>query len=814
MAIYVPAQDLSDVDGVVRLQLQEIDSLLESLEFDKAEQAIVRFEERVSEDQEGPIQALAVLYRVKWLFEQERDLPYASGRLTYAAEIFAQNGWKRYQAICLSYQGDILVDIGKYDQGREVLLRALKLSHLYPSDINLKLAIYHDLGHVFQIQGDFLAAKNYYERTISIADSIGQKNLTAGTHNNLGNVYHRLGDIPTAIKLHQTSIDLRRSTRKYDDTFNAHYNIASQYREQGDMTKAREYIEKGLLISQNIQNKEGLANGYNEMAILLREEGKLREALAYSKDEIEIRLEKDEYRNISSAYQVAASIYKEMGQLQEALEFQGKAVTFSMKTGENSQAAGANMGLAEIFWSLAEYSKSKEAAFIAYELSKEYKDLYTSVAASGLLADIYQREKKYALANQYLTDHIKLKDSLTNEAQMERASMLQLQYELENQKRELVAQQAQEALLLKSEIERRDTLLYTYLLGIGLLTIAITSLIISYGRKRRSTRIIAKKNQKLQELSTFKEGLTHMIAHEMKNALNIILGYAASDPHNKKMHSITQAGSLVHNLITNMLEVQLFEEAKVPLNLEPTRLSDIIKVAKEQTTMFLHMKQLQLEVSVNEESVINVDAHIMTRIIANLLTNAIKYSETGQTIWLEGRTVEHNGSKFFDISVRDRGPGISEKKLPHLFDKYWQVNRNSKGSDASTGLGLIFCKLATEAHGGTLAVKSKVNLGSTFIVCLPYEKVVAAGKVSTPSPKTSANVEPLLLMEEVGIIAPYQEELNSLEVYQVGELNKVFAELEKSGVSSRWFSEIRAAVHYGEEEKYRDLLKTLEAQKN
>ncbi len=106
----------------------------------------------------------------------------------------------------------------------------------------------------------------------------------------------------------------------------------------------------------------------------------------------------------------------------------------------------------------------------------------------------------------------------------------------------------------------------------------------------------------------------------------------------------------------------------------------------------------------------------MERVVINLLSNAIKHTPLGTTITL-GARVEDSGVSLW---VHDDGPGIPAARQHHLFERF-SVTAGHNGRQTNTGLGLAFCKLAVEAHSGSISVYSAPDQGTTFTIALPIE---------------------------------------------------------------------------------------------
>ncbi|MEP1788813.1 ATP-binding protein, partial [Reichenbachiella sp.] len=397
-------------------------------------------------------------------------------------------------------------------------------------------------------------------------------------------------------------------------------------------------------------------------------------------------------------------------------------------------------------------------------------------------------------------------DSLFNEENTSEIARLEAEHEFSQEKQQLLADQEKEEFILQNEIKRQRILQYTALGGVILFLLLFVSFYISYRRKKRANEVISSQNQKMEELSQFKDGLTHMIAHDMKNSLNTILGFSASEPFDKKMKGISQSGQVLLNLVTNMLDVQRFEEAEVFLDLKPCQVKDLVEEARLQVALLLQMKSLRLEIRVPDQLTIQADAEMIVRVLVNLLNNAIKYSKPGSLITLSIASTTENADSFCQISVTDEGEGVEADKLPYIFDKFWKDSSKAYGPIASTGLGLTFCKLAVEAHNGEIKVTSEAGKGTTFLVILPRE---TSGEVLTEEVQKThygGNEGALILDNERALLSKLATQLRTLEVYQVGEINALLQELEEAQVKSKWKRDIETAINQGDEAVYRELL--------
>jgi len=223
------------------------------------------------------------------------------------------------------------------------------------------------------------------------------------------------------------------------------------------------------------------------------------------------------------------------------------------------------------------------------------------------------------------------------------------------------------------------------------------------------------------------------------------------------------------------------------------------------------MKSITCEYTITDPGQVMLDGNIIVRVIVNLLTNAIKFSEIGGTIWINSKIQQIGTDNHLIITVKDAGPGIEEEKLPLIFNHFTQLNAKDSGKAASTGLGLTFCKLAVEAHSGVINVASVVGEGSTFIVSIPMSEgsMDEVEMDQLEMIKLVRKPHKWIREEDIDRLQQMIPVLEKLEVYEVGELKKVFENLDKEDIKSQWVIELKAAVHYADKKRYEELIQEL-----
>lgn len=229
--------------------------------------------------------------------------------------------------------------------------------------------------------------------------------------------------------------------------------------------------------------------------------------------------------------------------------------------------------------------------------------------------------------------------------------------------------------------------------------------------------------QKLQSLELLRDNLTHMIVHDMRSPLQSIAGHlemlelsldASLGAEDKD--SLREARSSAHELVemvSALLDVSRMEAGQMPLCRETCDIAQMAKEAAQLIGGLLSQSPVHMELPPACCEAL-CDRSVVRRIIANLLSNAAKYS--GREIRLSVQQL----SDAVKVAVADQGPGIPPEQHARIFEKFGQAEHGAARTAYSTGLGLTFCKMAVEQHGGQIGVESAPGHGSTFWFTLPY----------------------------------------------------------------------------------------------
>jgi signal transduction histidine kinase len=262
----------------------------------------------------------------------------------------------------------------------------------------------------------------------------------------------------------------------------------------------------------------------------------------------------------------------------------------------------------------------------------------------------------------------------------------------------------------------------------------------------RNKKTLEENNQKLRELDQVKSRFFANISHELRTPLTLLLAPLESLLHRfnrsldqearEMLVTMHSNGMRLLKLINDLLDLVRLESGRMEVKREPLEVGEFVKGLASAARQVADDKRLRLETFVDPAvGTVLADRDKLEKVVLNLLFNALKFTPAGGRVELRA---EKRGEALV-LMVADTGMGISEKNLPHVFDRFWQADGSSKRKYQGVGIGLALVKELVEVHGGKVIVQSQEGKGTTFTVTLPYEK---AEPVQTREPEAAPETAP------------------------------------------------------------------------
>ncbi len=235
---------------------------------------------------------------------------------------------------------------------------------------------------------------------------------------------------------------------------------------------------------------------------------------------------------------------------------------------------------------------------------------------------------------------------------------------------------------------------------------------------RQSARELERSYARLRELEQLRDDLVHMIVHDMRSPLMVLKGHLAllrqggvgkfSAEADADLVSALQAADHLKNMANELLDMSRLEEGKLPIVPEP---HDLVALVAEVTADVRVLDRARAFCVTGVKTVlVACDGRLIRRVLQNLVSNAVKHTPAGSAIDID---VSVTGG-VARVAVSDRGPGIPGEARTRIFEKFGTVMSLREGKFHSAGIGLAFCKLAVEAHGGAIGVEARKPRGSVF----------------------------------------------------------------------------------------------------
>lgn len=613
-------------------------------------------------------------------------------------------------------------------------------------------------GLIYAYQGRFSEAIVSLEQYLPVAKEHGSTNLQFLYHMRLATMYEQIGDGEKALEYIDIATSFPQDELTSNERFGSFITKASIYSENLRFAESIQLYQQAISMADTATSitKSNLAIAHNNLGLLLHNLRRFDEALVEYEESIRINTENDNKLGLSQNLNNIANTYKSLGDYQKSIEYLLQAVEVNKSVNSNASLVRNYYNLGETHISLNELDSAEEYFTMAYDMSKQasfapgvmynanglakvsieknyprqaisYANESLELALPSKTTDIevsnYENlSKAYELINNYeeALKYQKLFYTLSDSISQNRSNReieevrSSFQFELLSNKNALLEQQ-----VIVYELRFRRQLLYLLILVVIVFSIATILYVINRNKKK-----IDIKNRQLEILSNEKDTLTKVIVHDLRNPLTGLVG---SLDLLKDENLNTQQSDLVKialnstrkvsEMVDGLLEVSRMKDEQID---ESIKLTDIKSLCLETIELFRPKAQIKdIKISSRLESLTLVThSPYISRILGNLLSNSLKFSDNGSLIYVETTIDRHNA--IWRLRVIDHGPGFTDMDKASAFQMFQKLSASPKTGENSSGLGLYTVHLLTNKLGGTVKIENNSPKGAIITCEFPF----------------------------------------------------------------------------------------------
>ena len=584
----------------------------------------------------------------------------------------------------------------------------------------------------------FEESMDYATTAYQLAIELNYPEGKADALNRIGNVHYFLRNHSNVIDNYNMALEIADSLNDFRRMGVYLNNIGLLYRELQQYDSSEVYLLRALRAKEEFGDKELISSTLNNLGHLYSDIGRYNLSLEYFVRQLDILEESRELRTLAIVHRQTGEVFYRQKRYNESIRHYKSSLSYAAEMPDSFLIAFAHNLIGQSLLAMDEPDP-------AIERINKSMDLAASIPSESLIRNnynlLYQYHKKtgdHKTAYDYLVRYSSLKDSLRNQDMADQIKQLEGIFETgkQNNRIELLQKENQ---IQNMQLNRQENLKISLIALVIILL--VFKLIIAYRFRtiKQTNRLLKQKigelektNDKLrisslalEQLNATKNRFFSIIAHDLKNPFNALLGFSemiASKFNQLKEEEIREYISIVHQssqnlykLLENLLKWSAAQTGTMHYLPEQFDLISLIHSEINFYRMSAGRKQISISAKLPDEMIVNSDKLLLSSVLRNLIDNAVKFTPKGGSI--EITALDKNGEVIVEVS--DTGIGIPYDIQKKLFIIDGDICRKGTNNEEGGGLGLILCKELIEKAGGRISLKSEPGKGSTFWFALP-----------------------------------------------------------------------------------------------
>ncbi len=562
---------------------------------------------------------------------------------------------------------------------------ALSLSCL----INDKLLQGNSLNKLslfYMILGDYQLSLNAAEEAINHFETLNDDRGIADAKYTIASLYYKTGNFHLGLV---NLVDCITIYKKYDDYHNisrSEKSLGTIYEYFDDQKNAEKSYENAIEAAKKADDANLESNAYNNLSGIYLKQGKTDEAWELVQKSIALKERTGDTRGLAFAVYGRAKVYVQKGMFKDAESDFLESIKVHRQMGERLGLGMSYRKLGELYLKIGELEKAKAILNEGVELSTKFNIAIIKFKCYYLLYQLYKQENEHSKALEYLELYLKEKELVIN------TQTLQV---IENY--ELITQMKSMEKEAELQLEKAD--------------------------------IIEKKNR-AEEIARIRQEFLSTMSHEIRTPLNAVTTIASllqekTNPEDKQLlDSLMFSSDSLLQIINDILDFTKLDEGKGELDAHP---SDFRKLINNIGNTFQSLAaekglKLLLDIDVQLAPSYEVDETKLSQILGNLISNAIKFTDSGKVSMDVEKASSDNEHDTIRFRVKDTGEGIPESLQAQIFDSFSQIKKITTRGQGGTGLGLAIVKKLVTLYDSEIYVESTPGQGSEFYFDLKLKK--------------------------------------------------------------------------------------------